>query len=128
MEKLLELLNEYHHFNSDLIGYFYDEEYEKFYFKTELPEKEKKKLKKAGIELEDDGIDETWIENEWICSKRFGFIKWLVEENKIDYEKVRKWENSDSKWDFGTCQPEYFMIMLLSIQENPIKFLLSILK
>jgi hypothetical protein len=70
MEKLLNLLNEYHHFNSDLIGYFYDEEYEKFYFRTELPEEDKEKLRKANA-LIDDGISDTWIENEWICSKKF---------------------------------------------------------
>ena len=56
------------------------------------------------------------------------FIKWLVENDKIDHEKVRKWENSDSRWHFGTCQPEYFMIMLLSVQDEPINFLISILK
>ena len=56
------------------------------------------------------------------------FIKWLVENDKIDYEEVRKWENSDSRWNFETCQPEYFMIMLLSVQDEPINFLISILK
>ena len=68
------------------------------------------------------------IMDELVISKKFWFIKWLENENKIDYEKVRKWENSDSRWNFETCQPEYFMIMLLSIQDNPIDFLISLLK
>jgi len=70
MEKLELLLNEYHHFNSDLIGYYRDSEYEKFYFRTELPQEEKDKLEKAGA-LIDDGVDEQRIENERIISKRF---------------------------------------------------------
>lgn len=70
MEKLLDLLNEYHHFNSDLIGYFRDGEYEKIYFRTELPQEKKEELEKAGA-LIDDGINEQRIENERIISKRF---------------------------------------------------------
>lgn len=63
-----------------------------------------------------------------LISKKFWFIKWLVENNKIDYEKVRKWEWNGSRWHFETVQPEYYIIMLLSIQDEPIEFLVSILK
>lgn len=73
---------------------------------------------------------EVWIKStpEIVISKKYWFIKWLVDNDKIDYERARKRENSDSRWNFETCQPEYFMIMLLSVQDNPIEFLISILK
>jgi len=74
------------------------------------------------------------IYGKWVCSesylvsKSYGFIKWLVENEKIDYEKVKSWEWNGSRWHFETVQPEYYIIMLLSIQDNPIEFLVSILK
>ena len=61
-----------------------------------------------------------------IISKKFWFIQWLVENEKIDKEKV--WENSD----FPMVKYEEFLyewlLMLLSIQDEPINFLISILK
>ena len=63
-----------------------------------------------------------------VTSKRYWFIKWLVENDKIDYEKVRKWEWNGSRWHFETVQPEYFILMLLAIQDEPIRFLCEILK
>ena len=127
--KLLELLNEYHHFNSDSIYYWWDEEYERVYFHSELPEEQKKKLAKAGIDYE--WVDEDRIDDEWLCSKKFWFIQWLVENDKIDRDKVRE------KSDFFPVEkvPEYnsysdyeSLLMLLSIQDEPIEFLISILK
>ena len=61
-------------------------------------------------------------------SKYYWFIKWLVENDKIDYEKVRSWEWNWSRWHFETVQPEYYIIMLLAIQDEPIRFLCEILK
>ena len=123
--KLIELLNEYHHFNSDLIYYWWDEEYERVYFHSELPEKEKEKLRKAGIyNEEDDWVDEDWIWDEWICSKKFWFIGWLVENDKIDIDKLEKKvlkENLIRKFD-------EWLLMLLAIQNEPIDFLCEILK
>lgn len=63
---------------------------------------------------------------EWICSARYWFIKWLVENKKIDLDKLPKhlqweWVNTDIKW-------EELVIMVLSIQDEPIEFLISILK
>ena len=63
---------------------------------------------------------------EWICSARYWFIKWLVENEKIDLDKLPKhlqweWVNTDIKW-------EELVIMVLSIQDEPIEFLISILK
>ena len=75
-----------------------------------------------------------WMDGEeeqfpmYVCYKKGEFIKWLVENEKIDYEKVRSWEWNGSRWHFETVQPEYYIIMLLSIQDEPINFLISILK
>lgn len=98
MEKLIELLNEY------------EEKYRDFHF--------------------------VWDWNEWreftefevafIISKKFWFIKWLVENEKIDVEKV--YNNSD----YPMVKRDEFLyewlLMLLSIQDEPIEFLVSILK
>ena len=73
-----------------------------------------------------------WTEN-WvkatpltIISKQYWFIKWLVENEKIDYEKV--YNNSD----YPMVKRDEFLyewlLMLLSIQDEPIEFLVSILK
>ena len=136
MEKLIELLNEYHHFNSDLIYYWWDKEYERVYFHSELPEKEKEKLRKAGIyNKEDDWVDEDWIWDEWICSKKFWFIKWLVENDKIDREKFWNSETKSSKYSdfelsYDTPREDYTNILLmeLSISDTPIEDLLLYLK
>jgi hypothetical protein len=64
----------------------------------------------------------------YLVSRDYWFIKWLVENDKIDYEKVRSWEWNGSRWHFETVQPEYYIIMLLAIQDEPIRFLCEILK
>ena len=124
--KLIELLNEYHHFNSDLIYYWWDKEYERVYFHTELPKEAKEKLWDALI---DDGINEQRIDDERIISKKFWFIKWLVENEKIDFS--REWEYSTKsieEFDWLLRDDSDWLIMLLSIQDEPIEFLISILK
>lgn len=129
MEKLIELLNEYHHFNSDLIYYWWDEECEKFYFHIELPEEQKKKLWDALI---NDGIDEQRVSNEWVCSKKFWFIKWLVENDKIDRDKVKEnWIKHNGRIDVdGLYRYSVYerVLMLLSISDTPIDDLISYLK
>jgi hypothetical protein len=54
------------------------------------------------------------------------FVKWLVENDKIDVEKV--YNNSD----YPMVKREEFLyewlLMLLSIQDEPIRFLCEILK
>lgn len=60
-----------------------------------------------------------------IISKEYEFIKWLVKNDKIDYDKVCNSKNyySVDVWD-NTDE----LIMLLSIEDNPIQFLCEILK
>ena len=83
----------------------------------------------------------TWIDNSWellfklknwcywsveyVISKRCEFIKRLVDNDKINFDKLE--DNSD--WYFIDLSDNYLEILaLLSIQDNPIEFLISILK
>lgn len=86
--------------------------------------------------------DEDWvfILNSWqsfhytfILSKEYRFIQRLVENDKIHCWKVI-WEYWKTVWAKFISEPiqyndfECICLMLLSIQDNPIEFLLSILK
>lgn len=63
-----------------------------------------------------------------MISKKYGFIKWLVENDKIDLDKVE--EKSDLiEYLIGTPTKVYEnIIMLLSISDTPIEDLISYLK
>lgn len=84
------------------------------------------------------GVHSVWDkindkEVSWIISKKFWFIQWLVKENKIDLYKVRHHFCVDlyaiDYWDGDYMCPDYeIAIAVLSIQETPISFLVSILK
>ena len=112
MKKLIELLNEFKEGKPfQFIGY--DEKYWMF-----------------DTNLNADG--NTSLPEETIISKKFWFIKWLIENNKVnivkevinDIEYYGHWqiENVD-------CYSQYdSLLMLLSIQDDPISFLASILK
>ena len=72
-----------------------------------------------------------------ILSKRYGFIKWLIEKDKIDFSKVRgvyknKLVCNPTYNDAGITYVIYKkyerLLMLLSIQDDPIEFLVSILR
>lgn len=65
------------------------------------------------------------IEMRWYCGE---FIKWLVENDKIDLEKLDKPEYIDLWDDFMKLSDSDYLIMILSIQDNPIEYLCSILK
>ena len=59
-----------------------------------------------------------------VISKKFWFIKWLVENDKIDLDKLEKKvlkENLIRKFD-------EWLLMLLSISDTPIEDLVSYLK
>jgi len=118
--KLLELLNEYveKHNKSDL------------YYTFELEDN-------WWLFCYDDVTDHKWwtMQDEAmvICSKKFWFIKWLVEQDKIDFEHM-KWHwkiisyLTDEK-DYKRNQiKEWVVLMLLSISEQPIELLISILR
>ena len=63
-----------------------------------------------------------------VISKNYGFIKWLVDNDKIDFsnlkiEEIVAW--TDLYYSF---KKDEVLLMLLSIQDEPIQFLCSILK
>ena len=80
---------------------------------------------------------ENWYQVEFreskIISKKFWFIKWLVDNDKIDFEwmswhwKIISYltDEKDYKWN---DIKEWVVLMLLSIQDEPIRFLCEILK
>ena len=70
-----------------------------------------------------------------IISKEYEFIKWLVDNDKIDYKK--DWKNSNDTWyiyvkaDTEKSDLEIksdTLLMVLAIEDNPIEFLCSVLK
>ena len=77
-----------------------------------------------------------------IISKSYGFIKRLVDNDKIDLDKlpcvfagnINKWKTllTATNWDEMYEWTEYdayeSLLMLLTIQDEPIEFLCSILK
>ena len=99
----------------------------------------------AKVREEENYILDTWIEfvywsrvylYETIISKKFWFIQWLVENEKIEWRKViekeiESWLKLVRVKDFPNKvieEDKEELLMLLSIQDNPIEFLCSILK
>ena len=129
MEKLIELLNEYEIEREEKIDLFNDKEKPLWEW-----------YKDCTGDLTFEPIDSkilNWEAFSWdtansvIISKSYGFIWWLVENDKIELEKVKE------KSDFFPVEkvPEYnsysdyeSLLMLLSIQDKPIEFLISILE
>lgn len=72
--------------------------------------------------------DLQWQTKAWILNKEFWWIKWLVENDKIDRKKYdRVYINTKESWILGLKDYEQ-LLMLLSISENPIELLISMLK
>lgn len=89
-----------------------------------------------------------WVQYPWWCkehleyqchwprviNKRFWFIKWLVDNDKIDLDKrptrnkYRLQQYKTELWWYWKIDDYSGLLMLLSIQEKPIEFLISILK
>lgn len=62
-----------------------------------------------------------WAEK--VICKEFWFIKYLVENEKVEWNE--KFYLEDDHWLFGTYE---CWLMQLAIKDNPIEFLISILK
>ena len=108
MEKLIEYLNEYEKLNMWRWFVYYCER--------------------------DDTIENTneFIKVSEVISKRYGFIQWLVDNNKIRKDIYRpipfkiKIEYEDGVRYIEKLEDR--ILMELSIQDNPIEFLIGILK
>ena len=120
MEKLLDLFIEYIEEKNEfweLTGVWYS--------------KEKGEITKFYIEYLDEYDDDEqrkYFAIEKVLSIKFGFIKWLLCNQKIDQEKLDysldgcSYIKNDLAW---SCIK---LTMLLAIQDNPIDYLNSILK
>ena len=82
-------------------------------------------------------IPAIWLLEMCLISKHYWLIKWLVSNDKIDFdnrdlkdefmlefERYPVFQGNTYNWDFN----ENGMIMLLSIQEDPVSFLINVLK
>ena len=71
-----------------------------------------------------------------IISKHYWLIKWLVEKNRVDFSNIKRiilnYKVEDNEaieyYDLDFATKEETLLMLLAIKENPIDFLLSVLK
>ena len=119
MEKLLQLLNEYER------SLWSDREWlwiidEDWFFCT-------RKSKKGNPIVQHSSLDEAILQ---IISKKFWFIQWLMDRNKIEFDRAR--DRSDfpllyAGW-WGFYSDADIIVATLSIQDDPIEFLISILK
>lgn len=62
-----------------------------------------------------------------LIAKKYWFIKWLVDNDKIDYNKL---EDNNDYWAMKENWANTYkaLLMLLSVQDKPIDLLISILK
>jgi len=114
MEKLIELLNEYNKNNynkSDLYYLFEIENWMLFCYDD-------------ATDVQRTMQDEAMV----ICSKEYWFIKWLVNNDKIDFSNLLIAEQTCWTDLFYSFSKDEVLLMLLSIQDEPISFLISILK
>ena len=102
--KLVKLLNEYIGDGQERLYSCYplDEDFDKF-FHTK---------------------DWEWIiEEAQVISKKFWFIQWLIDNDKIDFDKIQIWfQLTLWYWKYDS------LLMLLSISDTPIEDLISYLK
>lgn len=112
--KLIELLCEY------------EDVYNWFATCTIRGEVFKREIKSDYMLDEDQNIIQIYI-----ISKSYWFIEWLVENKKIDFRKVKEkiWlERELYERMLYWYKETDFLTMLLSIENEPINFLISILK
>ena len=106
MEKLIELLNE---FRPTVSCANFNEHYE---------------FIDDDIYLIREWMD--WEEEQfpmYVCYKKGDFIKWLIDNDKIDFDKIQIWfQLTLWYWKYDS------LLMLLSISDTPIEDLISYLK
>ena len=118
MEKLLELLNEYEKVIwTDRVWWWAIDD--GAFFCT-------RKSKKGNLIVQHSSEDEAILR---IISKKLWFVQWLVDNDKIDIQWAK---NLLYESEVFNSQPytdlSERLIMYLSIQDDPISFLISILK
>jgi hypothetical protein len=71
-----------------------------------------------------------WYAKARLISKQFWFIGWLVKNDKIDRDKILKenWLFRKYFYDLEYVKNYDRLVMWLSVEDNPTKFLISYLK
>ena len=116
MMKLIELLNEFETPQSWIVFKSYDDYDGTFYW------------------VDIDGETEIARSDSYICGKRFQWVKWLVENDKIrELDKLEYvyWIEMVRHWTEELYTPYSLyenLLMLLSISDTPIEDLISYLK
>ena len=126
MEKLLKLINEYEESRWTIIDdWLTEEEREAWVVNEETPLRKEyewhlRHCNANTVAFEKDTFDY------YAISKKYWFIKWLVDNDKIDLDEVadrmENWMNTDNSCDVAN------VIMDLSISGDPISDLISMLK
>jgi len=106
IKKLIELLNEREEIKKTWIFYVSYDDYDwEFYW------------------LADDEVSEIVVQDSFVCSKKYWFIQWLIDNDKIDFDKIQIWfQLTLWYWKYDS------LLMLLSISDTPIEDLISYLK
>lgn len=74
-------------------------------------------------------MDFTDRDTYWYLSKKFWFIWWLVENDKIDFDGIQNVFYRNKRYKEYRDYSDYeSLLMLLAIQDEPIDFLISVLK
>ena len=127
MEKLLKLLNEYEESRWNVIDDWLTDEEREEWWAIEYEENRWREYKwhlrlanANTVAFERDTFDY------YAISQKYWFIKWLVDNDKIDLDEVadrmESWMNTDNSCDVAN------VIMDLSISKDPISDLISMLK
>lgn len=128
MEKLRQLLNSYEEYKEKETWYSnYD------WRLNEINDEEEHEQWITAFRVDDSQL---WVEESIavIICKGYMFINWLVENDKVDFEKPI-WEFANKyklivpdDFHLKELSKEDELLMLLSIQDDPVSFLISILK
>ena len=117
MEKLIELLNEYEECWKEKNWMLWC----RWENLTGMPV--------ARSEYDDEIIDNSDL---LLTSRKHGFIKWLVDNDKIDrkkaHEKIKELGKDYWWFDIYSWIVENCLLMLLAISDSPIDFLCEIIK
>ena len=116
MEKLIELLNEYEETKIHI--------WEKGVWRNNMAWKDWK------FRPVSNRYPSSYITKYYLISKEYWFIKWLVNNDKIDTTGLQDYWDRWEIWIdvFSNMYKSDLVIMTLSIQDNPIEDLISYLK
>lgn len=111
VEKLIELLNEFETPQSWIVFKSYDDYDGTFYW------------------VDCDGETEVALSDSFICGKRYQWVEWLVENDKIDFDGIQNVFYRNKRYKEYRDYSDYeSLLMLLAIQDEPIRFLCEMLK